>query len=901
MLITERSVRDKLPEYAGHTLLLDAATAEIDRQPDANLSSSLDPENLAYVLYTSGSTGLPKGVEIEQRSIVNMLYGMARKPGFTADDVVLAFTTLSFDLSVYELFMPAVMGGKLVLATAAQASDGRWLDEAIRRHGVTVLQATPSTFRLLVASGWAGERRAKILTGGEALPRDLAEQLLPRCKELWNCYGPTETTVWTHRYLVTSPDDITLGDQFENVTCYVLDDLMELLPTGVAGEVWIGGTGVARGYRDRDDLTNEKFFRNPYRPGDRIYRSGDVIRRKADGRQVFVGRADHQVKIRGFRIELGEIETVLAVQPGVKSCIVHTCQRAGDPMLVGYVQHAGEPPEIDDLQAGLRAKLPEYMIPSAFVFLKEFPHTPNGKIDRKALPAPQLHANTDGFVAPRTETEKVVAALWREVLEVERVGALDDFFDLGGHSLKAAQLSANVRERFGVAFSLRSVFADPTVAGVAAAVDELLHHTAELSDAVNSSAARSGSNSSDDDAKVETSRVHITLEHRHPLTLWALDKISTVDAAALAYLPASLLDHTGLSAADAIELACQNLPLIAGIQETSLGRIAVILLPRFDYQLYHDRGDLLEQSLGGLKLAKHLGARMVSLTGLLPSATDYGCALAAAAANLELPQVTTGHATTTSAVVLSIRQVLRLADRPLEIETVAFLGLGSIGSATLRLLLSTLPHPAELILCDVFSKRERLESLAREARKQFGFAGKLEVLSSGTTVPDELYRARTIVGATNVADILDVARLHPGTIIVDDSAPHCFNVAAALKRFDEQGDILFTEGGVLAAPATIPQTAFVPPWLAGALDADPITLLAQPEPRNITGCILSSVLTLKHPELAATVGSVDRHESLRHFERLVALGYDAAALHCDGRLLDTSKVDAFRERFSGRR
>ncbi|MCE9604697.1 MAG: methenyltetrahydromethanopterin cyclohydrolase [Planctomycetia bacterium] len=483
VLVTERNVRDLLPAYDGKLVLLDDHAAEIEARSDADPATTADAENLAYVLYTSGSTGLPKGVEIPQRAVVNFLTSMAKQPGLRSSDAVLAITTLSFDISVLELYLPLIVGAKVVLATRSQAADGLWLAENIARREVTVVQATPATYRLLAAAGWQGGANLKLLCGGEALPRDLAAWLLERSAELWNVYGPTETTVWSTVERLTSLDGtISIGRPIDNTQIYILDELSELVPPGTPGELWIGGDGVARGYRNRDDLTTERFVRDVFREeiGAKIYRTGDVARHLPDGRLECLGRVDHQIKIRGFRIELGEIETALAAHPAVRVCVVHTYQRGDDVQLVAYVAPQGEQPTVADLQAALRAKLPEYMVPAAFVFLAEFPRTPNGKIDRKALPAPDAAAgrSTD-YVAPRNDLEREIVDVWQQVLKSERIGVRDNFFEVGGHSLLAAQLVWNLRSRYSIDVPLRKLFENPTVAGIARLIDPSLETSAD--------------------------------------------------------------------------------------------------------------------------------------------------------------------------------------------------------------------------------------------------------------------------------------------------------------------------------------------------------------------------------------------------------------------------------------
>jgi hypothetical protein len=323
------------------------------------------------------------------------------------------------------------------------------------------------------------------------------------------------------------------------------------------------------------------------------------------------------------------------------------------------------------------------------------------------------------------------------------------------------------------------------------------------------------------------------------------------------------------------------------------------MIPRFDDQLYLDRSDLLAILGDAVRLAHGVGATTVSLTGLLPSATDYGRDLADALAGRDLPRISTGHATTTSAVVLAVRRALEEAGRDPASEDVGFLGLGSVGVATLRLLLSCLPHPARLSLCDVYSKQETLESIRRELVDDLGYRGEVRLLASGQDVPAGLYEASLIVGATNAAEVLDIGRVAPGTIIVDDSAPHAFSSEQALRRFSEQGDILVTEGGVLLAPEPLPLRAYVPdelePWLRAGLTR----LVAQADPRLITGCVLSGLLSARFAHLVPTIGLIDRRTALDHYETLDALGFRAPELQLDATVLDGRMIREFRERHGG--
>lgn len=443
------------------------ASAESNRQAQtaaAPTAAKPSSTSLAYVLFTSGSTGRPKGVEISQRSLVNLLWSMRREPGLTGDDVLLAVTTLSFDIAALEIFLPLICGATVVIANRETTVDGKRLAKLLTECGATVMQATPATWRMLVEAGWQGSPRLKVLCGGESLSPDLADQLLARCAELWNVYGPTETTIWSTVCRVWPGQPIVVGRPIANTQCYILDANRRPAPVGCAGELLIGGEGLARGYRNRPELTLEKFVPNPFsdQPGSRLYRTGDLARYKPDGNIECLGRTDRQVKIRGFRIELDEIEAALALCPGVaQSVVVAREDRPGDKRLVAYLA-----PQTDaeltasSLRATLRQRLPEYMIPAAFVTLPRLPLTPNGKLDRQALPAPDLGSlESDGlFVAPQTPAEKKLAAIWADALGLENVGIHDDFFELGGHSLLGIRVIAEIEKAFGKRLPLAVLF-----------------------------------------------------------------------------------------------------------------------------------------------------------------------------------------------------------------------------------------------------------------------------------------------------------------------------------------------------------------------------------------------------------------------------------------------------------
>jgi len=453
-------------EDSGMSVVIGADFVAADGNAENLPRGELSPENLAYVIYTSGSTGKPKGVQISHRALVNFLHSMRRDPGLDKQDALLAVTTLSFDIAGLELHLPLITGARIVLASREAASDGVKLAGLLAASGATMMQATPATWRLLLDAGWTGDPKLKILCGGEALSRTLADELLPRCGALWNMYGPTETTVWSTLHRVEAGENpIPLGRPIANTQVYVLDSHLMPVPIGVSGELWIGGDGLARGYLNRPELTAERFV-FVGAAGKRLYRTGDLVRYRTNGELEFQGRIDHQVKIRGFRIELGEVESALVSHPQVAESVATAREDApGSKRLVAYFVAAGAPPAPSDLRRHVREKLPEYMVPSVFVALDAIPRTPNGKVDRRALPAPEHERLETGvsYAPPRTDAERRLAALVEETLGVKSVGVRDDYFDLGAESLATARLFARIGKEFGRRIPPTTLFQAPTI------------------------------------------------------------------------------------------------------------------------------------------------------------------------------------------------------------------------------------------------------------------------------------------------------------------------------------------------------------------------------------------------------------------------------------------------------
>jgi len=481
LLLTQASLQEQLPETAARRVVVEQEQEAIARQSGDNLGRRAESQNLAYVIYTSGSTGKPKGVAIEHRAVVNFLTTMQQEPGIQAGDKLLAVTTLSFDIAGLELWLPLMVGAEVALASREQARDGQQLAELIKQRAATLMQATPSSWRMLLESGWEGSAELKVLCGGEELSRELGRKLAESAGEVWNLYGPTETTIWSTKWRVQGGEGgVKIGRPIGNTAVYVLDERQQPVAVGVSGEIYIAGEGLGRGYLHEAEQTAARFVPNPYsrRGGERMYRTGDVCRYQGDGEIEYLGRLDQQVKVRGYRIELGEIEEALLRHAQVREAVVVAREdQAGGKRLVGYVvaEETGRA-EARELREYVKGKLPEYMVPGVIIELEEMPKTPNGKLDRRRL-AEEEGVSEEGeasYEEARTAVEEVLVEIWGELLAVPRVGVSDNFFALGGHSLLATQLASRLKNRFELTIPLRSLFEKPTVSEMALLIEKAL-------------------------------------------------------------------------------------------------------------------------------------------------------------------------------------------------------------------------------------------------------------------------------------------------------------------------------------------------------------------------------------------------------------------------------------------
>jgi amino acid adenylation domain-containing protein len=474
ILIGRAELALRLPNFKGRLVVLDWDAFE--QYATANHPVAVSGSDLAYVIYTSGSTGQPKGVMIPRRALNNLLCSVRAWFQFDERDVLLALTTIAFDIAGVDLWLPLLAGARILMVERGTTMDARLLEDTIQRDGVTFLQCTPASWKLLIDFGWQGKADLQAVCTGEAMPRDLAGRLFPRVGRLWNMYGPTETTIWSTGYRFSAPDDpVLIGRPVANTQVYILDEHLAPTPIGVSGELYIGGDGLADGYLRKPELTADRFVDDPFSKisGARLYKTGDLARYRSDGNIECLGRNDDQIKLRGFRIEPEEIRVALTQHPAVRDAVaVLKTSATGDSRIVAYlISRASDPPEVTELRSFLRQRLPDYMIPASFVFLDSFPLNGNGKIDRRALPQPRtLSSEIAGSEALADSIEARLRDIFCTVLGLNTIGIDDDFFDLGGHSLTAAQLFAEINVCFNLDLPLATLFHAPTVRRLAALI-----------------------------------------------------------------------------------------------------------------------------------------------------------------------------------------------------------------------------------------------------------------------------------------------------------------------------------------------------------------------------------------------------------------------------------------------
>jgi amino acid adenylation domain-containing protein len=472
-ILTQESRREQLTKLGVRVVCIDSDLTQASKgsipEPRESFATA---EDVAYIIYTSGSTGMPKGVAVPHRPVVNFLCSMASEPGITQEDRLLALTSLTFDISVLEMLLPLTVGAAVVVGSLELAMDGRAIAKELDDERITIMQATPTSWTMLIRSGWKGRAELKALCGGEPMSRHLAQDLLHRVTELWNLYGPTETTIWSSTYRISSATSTpTLGRPIANTTLYCLDQQYEPTPIGVPGELYIGGDGLAVGYEGKFGLTAGAFLPNPFssQQGARMYRTGDLVRFRGNGQLQFLGRVDRQVKVRGHRIELEEVEHILTSQPTILSAAVDVETGSAGSQLVAWIVPVGKSSlTVEQLRTQLSEHMPAYMVPNMIVVVDSLPTTPSGKMDRKKLPRPTERPELkQAYVNPSNVFEERIANIWRRTLRIDRIGMHDNFFDLGGHSLLLASVREELQEEEGHEIRMVDLFRFPTIGSLA--------------------------------------------------------------------------------------------------------------------------------------------------------------------------------------------------------------------------------------------------------------------------------------------------------------------------------------------------------------------------------------------------------------------------------------------------
>lgn len=836
------------------------------------------PGEPAFLFYTSGSTGTPKGVFLEHLGYVNMVMGLIQIFEITPSDNILQCVSYSFDVSMSEIFITLLSGATLVVANRERLDNPRAFMDYLNFNAVSLAMLSPTYLSALDPREMKNLR--VLITGGEPPePEDAA--YYSRMLNYYNAYGPTEASVYAtlcrfepERHY---PLGIPIGKPIPNTAIHIVDKKNRLVPMGVSGEICIAGTGLARKYLNQKEMTAEKFIQNPFGEG-RLYRTGDLGKWLPDGNILFMGRRDEQIKIRGHRVELGEIETRLGKYPGIKRAVVIKIKALHQ--LAAYIVTDADP-EPGELRAQLSRFLPDYMIPSFFIRVGKLPLTPTGKIDREALPVPdETKQNTFQPVPPRNLLEEKILGIFKEILNRKDMGVFENFFDLGGTSLGAIKLAAAIFNALNINVSARQVFLTPTVASFVPAL-------AEKPDKTQHRVLKN--------VCMETD--HTRLVPR-PLTERIADKtVQAIDSAALEYLPDDLLSE-GLEKDAVLGGWCDSTPVLNGIMETAQGRIGLITLPLFTSDLFRDEKETTRAILAALKLAGTMGARAVSMTGLLPYATRQGLSITECIPSAgNLPALTTGLASVTAVMTMNVEKLLAESCRNMAEEHMGIIGCDIQEQILLKTMLEVLPHPRAITLCGVYRDVVILKRLARKITSDCGFNGRIRILSARPAAPPEFYDASLIAGSGNVTGVVDIRALRPGSLLVSDPARPCFHPESAFNRLESQNDILFTQGDLLATTIPWRKQLHLNGKVLAELPPDALNRLFQKDPNTITGCVLSGLLSACDPPLPATIGDIESGVCFTHISGIRQLGFEAAAPEYGGRKLRNPLKEKFREDF----
>ncbi|MDP8241217.1 MAG: amino acid adenylation domain-containing protein [Candidatus Hatepunaea meridiana] len=897
----------------------------ISRSDSPNPERHISGSDLAYVIYTSGTTGKPKGVMVEHHNILTTVMGQGNRMGFTGDDTMLQFSSLSFDASVMEILLALVFGAHQVPIQRDVVLDPNKFEETLEKYKITAATLPPG----YIASLRKGcLKNLRILASVAEAARTEDAEYYSRYLNFYNAYGPTETAVCSAFYSYDPGSNIKfipIGKPLPNTKVYILDKNQQPVPIGVPGELYLGGDNVARGYFKSQELTEERFIPDPYTKNSRsdtlvacamsskyesssdksvastiyqgkLFKSGDIGKWLPDGNILYLGRADNMVKIRGFRVELSEIESTIDEHPDVIRSVVITRSKGNTKALVVYLIEKKEM-SIEDLKSYLRERLPLYMVPDWFVTVESFPLTDNGKIDTEALPDTEEETRiTESAERSYSDTENHLIKIWRNILNIETIDIDTSFFDLGGSSLNAIQLIHTIQSELSITVSTKELFTSPTVRQFAKYVDnQRSKPKPETAKTVDTPIPKVH-------LTEDRKRLHITDQSLEDLI--ESNRLPRLDAVALGYFTESVLTSMRVTEEEFLS-RIEDVPILSDVIETHFGTIGYVILPRFTGSMYQDKDKLLSEIKQVKDLSEKLGAKSISLTGLIPSATDYGKDIVKYLNSNTLRQVltpdatliTTGHATTIGTILLQIEKTIMETGRSFQNENVGILGLGSVGSVLALSMLQVFPHPKKIILCDLYNRREYLEDLKDRIKREYKFKGQVDIQFSQPYPPDQFYDSSFYIGATNVAEILQIEKLMPGSIVIDDSGPHCFHIGEAIKRIQDKSDILITEGGVLFTPENLNVTSYVPEQMQNIYRKNNTDPYEGFNSRHLTGCVLSCLLTLKDENITPTIGIPLADDCVENYTTLKKRGFTGGEFHISNYSLESDYAEAFRKKF----
>ncbi len=867
-VITEKGVFN-VSGYGGS--IIDIHDREISKKSRRDTCRRTGEEDAAYVIYTSGSTGRPKGVMLSHRSMSNFVAAMKKLVDLDPSKTFISITSETFDIFVFETLLPLTQGLKVIMTDENEQRIPERIQEVMLKHKVDMIQTTPTRMNYIIDKLTyhpAFGKLKDIVLGGEVFKETLLKKLRDLTKaKIYNGYGPSETTIYSTFKDVTAAEVINIGRPVSNTRIYIVDKYLNLMPIGTVGELCISGEGVMKGYIGDPGAGEKKLVENPFESGNLMFRTGDLASWYAQGEIVYAGRNDDQVKVNGLRIEFGEIESQLLEHKAIKEAAVTVWEDTSkNPQICAYYISEDEI-STKDIRDKLAEKLPSYMIPSHFTRLDVLPLTTSGKIDRKSLPEPFFDAVSERiYEAPGDSLERILKEVYSIILKREDIGINDHFFELGGDSLGVIEM-ISLLYKYDLSVDIRDVYKNPIIR------DLKKHVTANKLHIIKSTG----------------DRAIPMIEKESLLEQIQRNRIKPVDSAALTYIPEE---------GPAWRELFTEKPVMYKHMSLDPGNIGIIALPIGIYQLYNDKRKAVDLCVEAIKMAEAAGARTVSLTGLIPSATRTGEDVEEAVEKSGISvKVTTGHATTAATVILSMVRILDESGRNLTDEAVCILGAGSIGEAVVKLMLSVLPMPASIILCDLPAKSRSLLGLRAEIRKKYGISGEIKLAySNGTKLPPEVYDSSLIIGATNVPDVLEIDELAPGTIIIDDSGPHCFSPEKAALRILSKSDLLITEGGVLEIPGTIDNRLYFPKKIDDSIISRFSTHFTSE--KEITGCILSGLLSALYKDIRPFTGKVGIEDCIRNYNELTDMGYRGARLQFEDLIVPQRIIKAFKHKYS---